>query len=129
MAATTSLTGAKAAGVLPVEDYGRAKAFWEEKAGFPVQDMDQEGVGMLQAGEGTQVLLYTRERTRAEHTALAFNVSDIEATVDDLRGRGVTFEEYDMPGIKTENGIAWMGSTGSAWFVDTEGNIISLNQM
>ena len=94
-----------------------------------VDQPGQDGVGMLHAGNGTQVLLYQRERTKAEHTVLGFEVDDIDSVVADLKGHGVAFEEYDMPGVKTENGVAWMGDIGSAWFTDTEGNIISINQM
>jgi catechol 2,3-dioxygenase-like lactoylglutathione lyase family enzyme len=130
MATTTKLSGASAAAVLPVEEYERAKEFWTDKVGMSVVDQPgQDGVGMLQAGNGTQVLLYQRERTKAEHTVLGFEVDDIEAVVADLKDHGVVFEEYDMPGITTENGIAWMGDVGAAWFTDTEGNIVSINQM
>ena len=130
MTVATMLSQAPAMGVLPVEDYARAKAFWQEKIGYEVEDMpDQEGVGAIKAGGGTQVLLYTRERTKAEHTALGLLVDDIKGAVADLQSRGVEFEAYDFPGLKTENGIAWMGETGSAWFIDTEGNTISITQM
>ena len=113
-----------------MENYARAKEFYEEKVGFEVEELpDSEGVGMLHAGRGTQVLLYERERTKAEHTALAFVVEDIDTVVSDLRGRGVVFEEYDLPGIKTEHGIARIGASATAWFLDPEGNIISINQM
>ncbi len=57
-------------------------------------------------------------------------MEDIEATVDELKGRGVTFEEYDLPGVKTEGGIATFEMEGrtikSAWFKDSEGNILAL---
>jgi predicted enzyme related to lactoylglutathione lyase len=129
MATATKLTQATASAVLPVEDYGRAKSFYEE-IGLEVTDVpDAPGTGWLKAGHDTHVLLYQRERTKAEHTVLGFEVEDIEATVDDLRHHGVKFEEYDMPGLKTENGIAHMGPAASAWFTDPEGNIISINQM
>jgi hypothetical protein len=55
-------------------------------------------------------------------------VSDIEREVADLKARGVTFEEYDVPGMKTHNGIAQAGGAKSAWFKDTEGNIMALIQ-
>jgi predicted enzyme related to lactoylglutathione lyase len=130
MATATKLTNSNASAVLPVEDYARAKEFYEDRLGLHVEDMpDQEGVGMLHAGNGSRVLLYQRERTKAEHTVLGFEVDDIDSTVQDLRSHGIEFEEYDMPGIHTENGVARMGNTASAWFTDTEGNIISINQM
>ncbi len=55
-------------------------------------------------------------------------VDDVEAEVAALRARGVVFEEYDMPGLKTKNGIASAGGAKTAWFKDTEGNILAISQ-
>ena len=130
MTTATKLSSATASAVLPVEDYSRAKAFYEDKVGLEVQDVaGQDGVGMLKAGHGSSVLLYQRARTKAEHTVLGFDVEDVDGVVADLQQHGVEFEEYDLPGIKTENGVAHMGDLASAWFTDPEGNIISINQM
>jgi predicted enzyme related to lactoylglutathione lyase len=130
MATSTKLTGATAVAVLPVEDYARAKAFYEDRVGMVVADEpDQPGTGMLQAGSGTRVLLYERARTVAEHTALSFEVADVAAVVADLRGRGIEFEEYDMLGVTWDNGVARMGDIAAAWFTDPEGNIISISQV
>ena len=68
---------------------------------------------------------------------MAWEVDDIEATVKELRRRGVVFEEYDLPGLKTINGIAEITgnypSTGAAgekgaWFTDSEGNLLGIGQ-
>jgi catechol 2,3-dioxygenase-like lactoylglutathione lyase family enzyme len=56
-------------------------------------------------------------------------VRDVEATVADLRAKGVTFEDYDLPGLKTVNGIAELGGIRGAWFEDPEGNILSVVQL
>jgi catechol 2,3-dioxygenase-like lactoylglutathione lyase family enzyme len=56
-------------------------------------------------------------------------VRDVEATVAELRGKGVTFEEYDLPGLKTVDGIAELGGVRGAWFKDPEGNILSVVEM
>jgi hypothetical protein len=55
-------------------------------------------------------------------------VSNIEEEVNALRGKGVIFEEYDMPEIKTQNSIATQGSVKAAWFKDSEGNILCIHQ-
>ena len=55
-------------------------------------------------------------------------VEDVAAEVAELKKRGVVFEEYDMPGIKTEHGIASSGGAKTAWFKDTEGNILAVSQ-
>ncbi len=71
------------------------------------------------------------------HTQLAWEVDDIEATVEELRRRGVVFEDYDLPGLKTVNGIAQVagnyptrGGIGekAAWFRDSEGNLLGIGQ-
>ena len=67
--------------------------------------------------------------TLATHTAAAFVVDDVTAVVRELRGRGVTFEDYDQPGLKTVDGIAEFEGVKSAFFVDSEGNIIAINEM
>jgi hypothetical protein len=55
-------------------------------------------------------------------------VQDIGAEMADLRSRGVTFEEYDLPGLKTVGGVASFGENQVSYFKDTEGNILSLAQ-
>ncbi len=114
---------------LPVMDMGRARAFYEEVLGFSPASSSKSGV-MYQLGATGGLYLYSRSATRADHTEASFLVDDLEKEVQDLRGRGVEFEEYDMPGmgIKTVNGIATMEDGKAAWFRDTEGNILSLNQ-
>ena len=68
---------------------------------------------------------------------MAWEVNDIEATVAELRERGVIFEEYDLPGLKTVNGIAEVeghypsrGGIGerAVWFRDSEGNLLGIGQ-
>jgi hypothetical protein len=71
------------------------------------------------------------------HTQIAWDVDDLEATVKELRRRGVVFEEYDLPGLKTADGIAAItgnypskGGVGekAAWFRDSEGNLLGIGQ-
>ena len=66
----------------------------------------------------------------AKNTQIGWLVDDLPAAVAELRAKGVVFEDYDFPGLKTEDGIATMpDGTAAAWFLDTEGNILSLNYM
>jgi 4-hydroxyphenylpyruvate dioxygenase-like putative hemolysin len=60
------------------------------------------------------------------HTQMALEVPDVEQAVKDFRARGVKFEEYDSPMLKTVDGIADIGGTKAAWFKDSEGNVIGL---
>jgi predicted enzyme related to lactoylglutathione lyase len=122
------LTNAKTATTLPVVDLKRAKTFYQEKLGLKTSE-DVPGGVMLEAGSGQRILLYQRERTKADHTVIGFEVDDVEKEVKELRGRGIQFEEYDMPNLKTVDSIAKLENWKTAWFKDTEGNILSINQM
>jgi catechol 2,3-dioxygenase-like lactoylglutathione lyase family enzyme len=114
--------------VLPVVDLERARKFYQEKLGLQAADIP--GGVMIKCGQGTQLALYQRATpTKADHTAAGWEVDNIEKVVQALRDRGVVFEQYDLPGLKTnEQGIATVGTTKGAWFKDPEGNILSLVQ-
>jgi catechol 2,3-dioxygenase-like lactoylglutathione lyase family enzyme len=108
------LSGTKVTAMLPVVDMPRARKFYEETL-FEV------------AGE--RFALYPRPTpTRADHTALSFEVDDLDGEMSTLRTRGVRFEEYDMPGLKTSNGVCELAAERAAWFRDPEGNILCLHQ-
>lgn len=116
--------------VLPAKDIARARAFYRDVLGLePADDsMDDENL-IYRCGKGTSFLLYTTDNAgTAKNTQMGWGTDDIDAEVADLRGRGVVFEEYDFPGLKTENGIATTPVGKAAWFLDTEGNILNLFQ-
>jgi predicted enzyme related to lactoylglutathione lyase len=125
------LRNAMVAPTLPAVDIKRAKKFYVETLGLKVVQEDPSPGIMLQCGGETMIYIYQRAGTKADHTVAAFKVDNIEAEVTELKKKGVIFENYDLPqmGIKTVNGIASMGNMKSAWFKDTEGNILALNQM
>lgn len=114
---------------LPVVDLDRAKRFYAEKLGLTPSTESPGGVFYELAG-GTRFVLYpTPNPDRAGHTQMGLATTDIEAEVKALRARGVVFEEYDFPGLKTENGIARTGPAPAAWFKDSEGNMIGVVQL
>ena len=127
------LTNAKVHPTLPVVDLERAKKFYEGTLGLKVIQEDPSPGVVLQAGEGTTLYIYQRAATKADHTVAGFKVKDVEATVKDLKAKGVVFEDVDVPGLKTVEGIATMttpaGGFKAAWFKDTEGNILSVGDM
>ena len=123
------LTNAAVHPTLPVVDFDRARKFYEEKLGLKVVQTDPSPGAVLQAGEGTQLYIYKRAATKADHTVASFTVADVEAAVKDLKAKGVVFEEVDVPGVKTVDGIATMGEMKGAWFKDTEGNISAITNM
>ncbi|HEY8740630.1 MAG TPA: VOC family protein [Candidatus Dormibacteraeota bacterium] len=112
---------------LPVEDLARARAFYSEKLGLEPA-ADNPGGLLYRLDDGSEFLLYPSGHRPGGHTQAHINVRDVPALVAQLRERGVVFEEYDLPGLKTVNGLASGGPHHSAWFKDSEGNLIGLMQ-
>jgi catechol 2,3-dioxygenase-like lactoylglutathione lyase family enzyme len=120
---------------LPVQDLERARSFYAEKLGLePVEE--RPGGLLYRCGRGSFALFLSAGTAAGTHTQMGWEVADIEATVAALRSRGVVFEEYDLPGLKTVNGIAHIAGnypskgTGEkgAWFKDSEGNLVGIGQ-
>lgn len=115
---------------LPVVDLRRARGFYEEKLGLrPIQSSEHDV--MYECGNNTMLYLYEREPTQISHTEVTWTVDDIMSEVNELKSHGIMFESYDMPemGIRTdENNIAQINGWRTAWFKDTEGNILSISQ-
>ena len=114
---------------IPYLDYNRARQFYEDRLGFTPSQEVPGGVA-YECGSGTSFVLYPSQFAgTAQNTAMGFMTKDIEAEVSSLRSQGVVFEEYDMPDLKTINGIAEFPGGRVAWFKDTEGNILGLTQI
>lgn len=120
---------------LPARDLERAKAFYRDKLGLePIEE--RPGGARYRCGNSYFALFQSAGAPSGTHTQMGWEVKDIEATVAELRRRGVAFEEYDLPGFKTINGIADIAgnypSKGSgeraAWFYDSEGNLLGIGQ-
>ena len=111
---------------LPAKDVNRARQFYEKKLGFKPKRETAGGVVYEFAG-ATACFLYPTPNAGTSRASQAFwQVEDVEREVAELKSKGVVFEEYDMPGLKTENGIATGGGAKAAWFKDTEGNILAI---
>ena len=123
------LANTRVSAVLVAVDLERVRNFYEEKLGLQAAEM-ADGL-VVECGQGTELFLYQRDTpSQAEHTVAAFTVNNIEEMVQSLRDRGVEFEQYDLPGLKTdEQGIATIAKVKGAWFKDTEGNILSIVQL
>jgi len=122
------------AGVLRAVDFSRAEKFYTEVLGLVKAIPMGPGGAMFSAGDSSMVMIYERPDLPApENTTLGFAIpaDKFDGVVADLRGRGVVFEDYDLPdmGIKTVNGIADMGDNKAAWFKDPEGNIVNIATM
>ena len=122
------LTDYPAVTTIPATDLERAKKWYSDQLGFePVVD-EPEYVEFNAAG-GTRFSLFpTRAAAGAGHTVLHFEVDDVENVVQELRGRGVIFEDYDLPNLKTLDGIATIEGFKGAWFKDSEGNVLAVTQ-
>ena len=115
--------------VLPVVQMDRARNFYEKTLGLTPKGFAADGNFIFACGGGAQIALIPKpEGTQAQHTALSFEVHDIGAEIAELEARGVLFEEYDLPGLKTVNHVCVLGSSKAAWFKDTEGNYLCLHE-
>ncbi|KQV23711.1 MULTISPECIES: VOC family protein [unclassified Kitasatospora] len=111
---------------LPVADLDRAKRWYHDKLGMdPVSEFPEGGV-MYETAGGKFGLYQTQVNERAGHTQMDFEVADLKAEMAQLRSNGVVFEDYDMPGIKTTDGVAEWPDGAAAWFKDCEGNVLCI---
>jgi predicted enzyme related to lactoylglutathione lyase len=124
------LANAQPEAVIPVSDLERGISFYGDTVGLTLlerYDVPAEApAARFQLGGGTITVYKSVGAGQSRHTVAAIVVDDIDAAVDELRSRGITFEEYDMGDIKTENGVVRMGKVAGAWFKDPDGNIIGL---
>jgi predicted enzyme related to lactoylglutathione lyase len=118
---------------LPAQDLPRAKKFYNDKAGLQAVESDflqaSDGRLGLTVGDGVnQLFLYPAQaRSSGEFTQVVLQVPDVRAAVEEMRSRGVEFEEYDTPETRTVNGLARTPDGGEgAWFKDSEGNLVGL---
>jgi predicted enzyme related to lactoylglutathione lyase len=118
---------------LPAQDLDRAKNFYLEKVGLQALESgfleSTDGQVGLTVGDGTNWLFVypAQARSSGEFTQAVIQVTDVRAAVEEMRGRGVEFEEYDTPETRTEGGIAQMPGGGEgAWFKDSEGNLVGV---
>jgi len=120
---------ASAHATIAVTDIDRAKKFYGEVLGLRTKEERSGGV-VYEAGGGTWILVYPSQFAgTAQSTSMTFEVTDLEPAIDELLGRGVTFEQYDFPGLKTdERGIAEIEGERGAWFKDPDGNILAVGQ-
>lgn len=124
------LTTAPVTTILPVIDLDRARKFYEEQLGLTPQGAGLNGQFLFTCGNGAMIALLPKESgTKAEHTAVSFEVENIETEVKELSQRGVTFEDYDLPELKTIDHVCVLGAEKAAWFKDPEGNILCIHEV
>jgi len=127
------LESARIAAVVPVSDVDAAVRFYEGVLGLRLEarrdDIPDNPEAEFSASDGRLAVYKSVGAGQSRHTVAGFRVDDVDAAVADLRERGVVFEEYDFPGLKTENGIATLGDIRAAWFKDPDGNILAVESV
>ena len=114
--------------MLPVRNLQRAREFYEHCLDLGPGELRPDGKVVYRCGGARLALFPKEEGTKAEHTAVSFEVSDIAASVRELEAHGVRFEDYDLPGLKTTDHVCVLGAEKAAWFKDTEGNYLCLHE-
>jgi catechol 2,3-dioxygenase-like lactoylglutathione lyase family enzyme len=112
---------------IPVTDLDRAKGFYGETLGLEFLWESPASIRYA-CGGGTQLSVFRRGPSTADHTLGHFEVTDIEKTVRDLEAGGVGFIDYDEGPLQTTGHIAQLGPARGAWFRDPDGNTLGLRQ-
>ncbi len=121
------LSAAPIRAYIPASNVARARKFYEQTIGLTPKQEYSGGV-IYECG-GAEVFLYPTSNAGTSKASQAYwQVADVEAEVAELKARGVKFEEYDLPGVAMKNSIATAGGAKTAWFKDTEGNILAVSQ-
>jgi len=124
------LSGARLVANLKASDLERTISFYEGKLGLPLAERREILPGhkeaLFPAGGAVICVEESGNVPTSGHTPVVFEVDDIEPVVRGLRGRGVTFEDYDYPSLKTVDGVASVGSFRAAWFKDPDGNLLGI---
>lgn len=122
------LTTSSVTTMLPVIDMKRAREFYEGKLGLQPGGLKPDGKFVYAVGGSVLALFPKPEGTKADHTAISFQVSDIDASISELKRAGVVFEDYDFPDLKTVNHVCVLGAEKAAWFKDSEGNYLCIHE-
>jgi predicted enzyme related to lactoylglutathione lyase len=112
---------------IPVREMARARKFYTEKLGLKVAREDEFSV-TFHASNGLISLTESKITIIGRHILLTWVVDDITSAVEQMQAAGIVLEEYNLPGVKMQGGIADFGSERVAWFKDTEGNILAVAQ-
>jgi catechol 2,3-dioxygenase-like lactoylglutathione lyase family enzyme len=120
----------RASAVICSTDLDRSQAFYEHQVGLTLSDETIKNHLLFVCGDGSTLLVYGRPgANKADHTQVRFWTDDVAGDVKQLKDRGVVFEEYDFPALKTVDSIGTTPGVGSsAWFKDPDGNTLALFQ-
>ncbi len=122
------LNSAPVSAMLPVRDPERARHFYEDQLGLEPLGPGPDGSLRYRCANTMITLLHRPDTQPAGHTALSFEVGNLESELSELESKGVVFQDYDLPNLRTEGHICSIGSEKAAWFLDSEGNCLCLHQ-
>lgn len=114
--------------VLPAADLGRARTFYHDKLGLD-PDLERPGMLLYHAPGGVFEIYETPNAGTAQNTQMGWVTDDLDGEMEVMRAHGVEFEDYDLPGFTTENGVMADDMMRSAWFRDSEGNFICVSEL
>ncbi|HSX23665.1 MAG TPA: VOC family protein [Candidatus Saccharimonadales bacterium] len=121
------LSEGTAIATIAVKDLEAAKKFYGDKLGLKQVESEDPG-GVMYASGASKVLVYESSYAGTNQaTTASWHVDDLEGTVNELKGKGITFEQYDFPGVTRDGDIHVMGNIKAAWFKDPDGNILALD--
>jgi catechol 2,3-dioxygenase-like lactoylglutathione lyase family enzyme len=127
------LADARITAIVPVSDIEAAVEFYNGALGLQLDerrdDLPTNREAELSAGSGNLLLYESVGAGQSRHTVAGFRVDDLDVVVARLRTRGVAFEEYDLPDLKTVDGIASVGDVRAAWCKDPDGNILAIESI
>jgi catechol 2,3-dioxygenase-like lactoylglutathione lyase family enzyme len=110
-------------------DLAETRAFYHDQLGLEILDENEEAITFKCGGQSSIAVTRSTVGTSDEQTQAGWFVPDLEAELADLRSRGVAIQEYDMPGLKTTDGIADLGFARAAWIVDPHKNVLGILQL
>jgi catechol 2,3-dioxygenase-like lactoylglutathione lyase family enzyme len=127
------LEQAEIVAIVPVSDVEAAVEFYGQTLGLELRerrdDLPENREAEFRSGDGTLLLYESTGAGQSRHTVAGFRVEALDTVVAALRARGVAFEEYDLPGLKTVDGIATLGDVRAAWLRDPDGNILAVESV
>ncbi|MGZ8803905.1 MAG: VOC family protein [Microbacterium sp.] len=120
---------ARGAAVVAASDLARARSFYEDVLGLKPEEIQEEADAVYYRLGGIPLMVYVSGYAgTAQNTVFAIDTDDLDRDMAALREKGVVFHDYDFPGLTTVDGVAELPGERSAWFSDSEGNILALGQ-
>ncbi len=115
--------------VLLSRDLAETRRFYHDQLGLEILNENEAAVTFRCGGESSIAVTKSTVGTADEQTQAGWFVQDLAHELDELRSRGVEIQEYDLPELKTENGVADLGFAIAAWIVDPHGNALGILQL